>query len=41
MHCGSLGQAKYGGNPAAGALPFFKRSFEIVMTGKTAIVNQL
>jgi hypothetical protein len=39
MHCGSAGQAKCGGNPARRAAAYFKRSFEIGGTGKTAIVN--
>jgi hypothetical protein len=40
MHCGSLGQANCGGIPARWVAAFFKRLFEIGMTGKTAIVNQ-
>jgi hypothetical protein len=39
MHCGSAGQAKYGGNPAAAMAAHFKRAFEIVTARKTALVN--
>jgi len=39
MHCGSAGQAKYGGNPAARAGALFKRAFEIGMARITAILN--
>jgi hypothetical protein len=39
MHCGSSGQAKCGGNPAPQAAAYFKRTFEIDRTRKTAIVN--
>jgi hypothetical protein len=39
MHCGSAGQAKYGGNPAARPAACFKRAFEIEMTRIIAIFN--
>src|ERR1700722_13951589 len=39
MHCGSAGQAKCGGNPAARAGAHFKRAFEIGTARITAIFN--
>jgi hypothetical protein len=39
MHCGSAGQAKCGGNPAAPAVPLFKRAFEIDLARESVIVN--
>jgi hypothetical protein len=39
MHCGSAGQAKYGGNPAARPGANFKHAFEIETTRITAVAN--
>jgi hypothetical protein len=39
MHCGSAGQAKYGGNPAADVLVPFKRAFEIAAARKIVALN--